>query len=227
MIYAKMPRWSSLPVAGSLLVLGLAACAPTQDEPADSELGSQPADAEQPTETARPATVPAGTNLTFRTDQTVSTDTHEQGDAFTATLQEDVTASDGSVAIPAGSESRWVVTRSETDAGDEDQALLAFRLESLRMNGQWVPLQSTVTEATVHSEAGDTGTETAAKVAVGTAAGAIIGQILGRDTESTLKGAGVGAAVGAVVALTTRGGKAELPEGSTIQVRLDEPVTAN
>jgi len=167
------------------------------------------------------AQVPAGTTMTFAVDQTVSTDQNAVGDHFTATLRSDVTDSDGNDVIAQGTPSRWVVTRSSTEG---DQTLLAVQLDAIRVGGEWTPVEGTVTQADVDVDPSDTGGETAAKIGVGAAAGAIVGQILGKDTESTLAGAGVGAAVGTAVALTTRSGNATLPAGSTITVRLDQPL---
>jgi uncharacterized membrane protein len=90
-----------------------------------------------------------------------------------------------------------------------------------------VPIVGTVTGAEIDTSTRDTGAETAAKIAIGAAAGAIIGQIIGKNTESTLAGAGVGAVAGTVVALTTRDGHATMPSGSTIVVRLDQPLRAS
>ncbi len=187
--------------------------------------GEQMESAAQDAVEAPAPVVPAGTSMTFNVDRTVSTDDASPGDTFTATLTSDILGSDGSVLVPAGSQSRWTVTQATSNGGEDNQALLAFKLESVHVNGEWVPVQAEVTNTDIQASAQDSKTESAAKVAVGAAAGAIIGQIIGKDTESTLKGAGVGAAVGTVVALTTRGGKATLPEGSTITVRLDEGLT--
>lgn len=212
-------------------VFAVAACAEgdSMDAPEGSDAAltdNPPAASETPpaaTETA-PVVVEAGTSMVFRVGETVSTESHSVGDNFTAALQTDINANDGSVGLPAGTLSRWVVTESTSDGAD-GQALLAFRLESVQRAGEWHPIESTVTETEIRTDERDSNTETAAKVAVGAAAGAIIGQIIGRDSESTLTGAGVGAAVGTVVALTTRGGSAEMAEGSTMTVRLDEALT--
>lgn len=209
--------WTALT---GVLALATAACSAgeSSDAPGDE---SEPG-AEQPVEDVESVPIVAeGATMVFRVDETVSTDSHEAGATFTARLSEAVLATDGSVALPAGAASTWVVTQSE--AGGEE-SLLAFRLQSVQLDGTSVPIEATVTGTEIQSEAGDSGTESAAKVAVGTAAGAIIGQILGGDTRSTLQGAGVGAAVGTVVALTTRGGEARLAPGSTVTVRLDESI---
>lgn len=205
------PAWALLAA-----VFALSAC--SEGESSDAPEGDTLTD-----EAPVTATLPAGTIMTFEVDEAISTSTHAAGDRFTATLMGSAAASDGSVGVPAGTLSRWVVTESTTD-GPEGQALLAFRLESIQSDGEWIPIDATVTATDVVTEERDSNTETAAKVAVGAAAGAIIGQILGRDSESTLTGAGVGAAVGTVVALTTRSGSAGMQAGSTVTVQLDEPV---
>lgn len=224
---------SALTLTAGVLALALAGCA--VEETGDATEGEAEAEATQPTaetqpttppEPAAPAIVPEGTTMVFRVDETVSTGSHEVGDAFTARLVEPALATDGSVALPAGTSSRWVVTRSEDDGGDEGQALLAFGLQSVDVGGAPTAIEATVTDTDIQSDAGDSTTESVAKVAVGAAAGALIGQILGGDTESTLRGAGVGAVVGTVVALTTGEGEARLAEGSTVTVRLDQDLPA-
>jgi hypothetical protein len=204
----------------ALLTFGMVACGvgESADAPEDSRMDS----GSPGTETLR--TVPVGTSLTFRVQETVSTESHAAGDVFMATLESDVTDRHGDILVPAGTRSRWMVAESSASGGSDGEAVLAIRLGAVELDGQWTSLDATVTDTNIRTGARDTNTETAAKVAVGAAAGAILGQIIGRSTGSTLKGAGAGAVVGTVVALSTRGSKATLPEGSTITVRLDEPV---
>jgi hypothetical protein len=220
MMYTTVSRRTTT-IGAALLAFGVAAC--TSGESSDAP-GGERMDAAAP-ETEAVVSVPAGTVLAFRVQDTVTTESHDTGDVFTATLYTDVTTASGDVLVPAGTRSRWMVTEASSDAGPDGQAVLAFRLEAVELGGEWTPIQATVTDTEILTSARDSNTETVAKVAIGAAAGAILGQIIGKDTESTLKGAGVGAAVGTAVALTTRGSKATLPAGSTITVRLDEPVT--
>lgn len=204
----------------ALLTFGMVAC--SQGESADAPEGSRMDPGEPGTETLR--TVPVGTSLTFRVQETVSTESHAPGDVFMATLESDVTDRHGEILVPAGTRSRWMVSESSATGGSDGEAVLAVRQGAVELDGRWTSLDATVTDTDIRTGAGDTNTETAAKVAVGAAAGSILGQIIGKNTGSTLKGAGAGAVVGTVVALSTRGSKATLPEGSTITVRLDEPV---
>jgi hypothetical protein len=170
------------------------------------------------------STVPAGTVLVFSLDERVSTQTHAPGDEFSATLMSDVTDSEGAAVLLEGSPSRWVVTQASE--GD-DQSVLAVELGAVRLGGSWVPLVAEVVSADLDVDERDSDGETAAKIGIGAAAGAILGQVVGGDAGSTLVGAGVGTAVGAVVALSTRDGSATLPAGSSITVRLKEPLVTS
>ena len=195
---------------------------PEASEPAGDEVAPSAPAPEAAAEADAPSmTVRAGTSMTFTVDQEISTDSYAVGDRFLATLSQPV-MSGGATLLQAGTPSQWVVTQSTTEDG---QALLAVQIESVDVDGDWVPVTATVAEADLDTDDPDSGGETAAKIGVGTAAGAIIGQVLGKDTGSTLKGAGVGAAVGTAVALATRGGSARIPAGSALTVQLDEPLT--
>ncbi len=233
-LFEKNGRLLRIVAVTALVGLGSAACddaesreAPADDLEAAAEAATPDAapsaetrDAAPADEPAAPLMVPAGTSMTFNVDQEVSTSSYAVGDRFVATLTAPVSSAGGDVLLEAGTPSQWVVTQSTTEDG---QALLAFALESIDVDGEWVPVTATVAEADLDTDDPDSGGETAAKIGVGAAAGALIGQILGEDTESTLTGAGVGAAVGTAVALATRGGSATLPAGSALTIRLDEP----
>ena len=237
-MFEKHARFVRLLTVTAAVAFGAAACADAEsrEAPEDEAPAAEASAANEAPETDAPASggeeapaeddapsmmVPAGTSMTFTVDQEISTDSYAVGDRFLATLSQPVTIQ-GQTMLQAGTPSQWVVTQSTTEDG---QALLAIQIESVDVDGAWVPVTATVAEAELDTDDPDSGGETAAKIGVGTAAGAIIGQVLGKDTESTLKGAGVGAAVGTAVALATRGGSAKIPAGSALTVQLDEPLT--
>jgi hypothetical protein len=170
------------------------------------------------------AAIPAGTVLSFAVDQAVSTNTHKRGDTFTATLQQGVADSEGEMVLPQGSLSRWIITESsETDAG----STLAIELDAVRVDGSWVPLVGEVVSADVAIDERESDTETATKIGIGTAAGAVLGRVLGGDAGSTVAGAAVGAVTGTAVALSDKDGSATIPGGSTITLRLTEPLATS
>lgn len=211
-----------------VLALGLAACAGHDANAKDAQADGAPANdasAEVPAKpevTRKTPTVPEGTSLTFQVTETVSTDTNKQGDYFTTTLTAPAAGLEGGTVLPAGTKGRWIVTQSSDNV--DGKAVLAANLESVQVDGTWVPVEATVTDSELKTDNPDSNTETAAKIGIGAAAGAIVGQVLGKNTESTLKGAGVGAALGTAIALSTRGGSAKIEAGSKITVRLDQPL---
>lgn len=196
------------------------------------EANEQPEDAAETTSTQAQEEetapmVPVGTTMDLRMAETISTQSHEAGDGFTANVIEPVHGSDGSVLIPSGATLHGTIESSERSTGPEDPAALTFRFDELHMKGNTYPVTATVQSAEARETEGDSGAESAAKVAIGAAAGALVGQVLGKDTESTLQGAAVGAAAGTVVAVASRNGDATLEEGSRITVRMEEPIRLN
>lgn len=211
---------------------GESAGAPPSDAAEVQAPGSKPAAAsavagERPTPPPTPgreapvATVPLGSSLTFVVTDLVVAGEHPAGHRFSSILASAVSGLDGGVVLPEGTAGRWVVTESTADDGT-GRALLAVRLEEVRVGGRWYPVQATVTSAGVDVDAPDSKGETAAKIGAGAVAGAVAGRIIGGGGKGALKGAAVGTVMGTVVALSTRDGSAALREGSRITVRLDD-----
>lgn len=169
------------------------------------------------------AVVPSGATLRLALDETVSTETHRAGDGVTATVTEPVTVG-GAVVVPSGARLEGTIQESRRSDGPEDPAVLAFRFETLRVDGTAYPVRAEVKEAEPQRTEGDSDAESAAKVAIGTAAGAVVGQILGGSAESTLGGAAAGTLAGAAVAITSQHGHATLREGSLLTVEIQEGV---
>lgn len=171
------------------------------------------------------STAPAGTTFAVSLNQTLSTQTNAAGDGFTATLQEPILDTDGNVLVPTGATVRGRVT-SVKKSGDVTQtATINVAFESVSFGGHSYPLDGTVIEAHAERHTRQTTKQQATKVAVGAAAGAVLGRVLGKDTKSTIKGAVIGAAAGTAVAMGTSDVDAVLPQGSTMRIRLDGPIT--
>ncbi len=218
---------------GAICILTLAACGTDAEshEDLDGQALRDSAQLQAPAQTSAERTrtapaqavraIPAGTLLTFEVRENVSTSSHDAGDGFSLVLVDAVTGPAGAL-LSSGASARGVVTTSHSSSGPEDQSVLGLRVSSVQAGGSQKSIVGEVESAEIETSTRDSGTRTAATIATGTAAGAIIGQILGRDTRSTVTGAAVGTAVGVGVALTTRGGEAELPTGSRITVRLSQ-----
>ena len=177
-------------------------------------------------ETARTAggVVPAGSVVSVRLDQQLSTSANEEGDPFTATTTQPLLDDLGRVALPAGSVVRGRVLGVDGADADGETSMLVLGFESISGGGHTYALSGTVVDARPERRKPTATRGTAAKVGAGAAAGAILGQIIGKDTESTLIGAAAGAAAGTAIALGTRDVEAVLPEGSVMAIRLDTPL---
>jgi hypothetical protein len=167
-------------------------------------------------------TVAAGTPLTFALDETLSTETHEPGDAFSGHVTEAVVV-DGKTVIPAGArvegrlsgESRkrfggrsrltLEVTSVDTSAGERDVAASYTAIGKSQTKRDAL----TIGGATVG----------------GAVLGRTIGHKRGDEAEGTLAGAVVGGGIGTAVAASNRAAHVVLPAGTTIEVRLANTIS--
>lgn len=200
--------------------------APAQT-PAAVEPPPQPATPLSPprgTETAprepHRVTIPAGTLLSVRLAETVSTERHKAGDAFSATLDQPLVV-EGFVIAERGARVEGRVLEAQEAGRVRGTAMLAIHLIKLHTSdGQEASLQ---TQKFV-KEGETTRREDATKVGAGAAIGAAIGAIAGGGKGAAV-GAAVGGAAGAGTVAATRGKAAVLPSETRISFRLQEPVT--
>lgn len=161
--------------------------------------------------------VPAGTSLTVSLDQTLNSERHGSGDAFSATVTDPVTAGDR-IAIPSGAK-----VQGEILEFSEDPPRLRVAFKEIEVRGETHLLEAELASVTPsrHSEMKDEG----AKIGGGAAAGALLGGVIGGDAKGALIGAAAGAAAGTGVALATKESPhAFLPAGSIFRLELDQPL---
>jgi hypothetical protein len=164
---------------------------------------------------AEPGTIPVGTELDVRLSDRLSSDTARVEDRFEATTVVDL-RQNGEVIIPAGSVVRGVVTAVSNAGRLERTGRLTLSFDQIRVNGRSYPIRATVTQALESGGYRDD----AGKIGTGAAVGAILGGILG-GVRGALTGVLIGG--GGVVA-ATEGKDVELPAGSVLRMRLDEPL---
>ncbi len=194
----------------------------TQPSPTPRPQEPAPQPAPQPRVVTR--SVPAGTSVALRLNETLSTETNHAGDPFTARLAEPIMDADGTVLVPAGATVNGTVTGVQKSGRVGETAVIKLAFQSIEWGGHTYPMQASVLEANPQRSNRTSVGESAAKVAAGAAAGAILGKVLGKSTSSTLKGAAIGAAAGTAIAMGTADVDAVLPAGSRLVIRLDEPV---
>jgi hypothetical protein len=165
----------------------------------------------------RPNEIPVSTEFDVRLQNPLSSRTSQVEDHFEATTMVDLQDEHGHVLVPAGSVMRGTVTSVTKATRLERKGSLTVSFDRLTIDHRSYPIRATVTQALesegIRGEAG--------KIGIGAGAGAILGAILG-GTKGALAGILIGG--GGTIA-ATEGKDVELPTGSVLRVRLDEPLT--
>lgn len=168
----------------------------------------------------RTVTVPAGTLISVRLRDALSTERQSTHDAFFATLDAPLIV-DGLVIAERGALVRGRVVEAVPSGRVKGRAALVLQLDELTTaDGQKVAIQ---TDSFRH-EAPSGVKSDAAKTGVAAGIGAAIGAIAGGGKGAAI-GAAIGGAAGAGSAMATRGKPAELPSETRLTFRLSEPVT--
>ncbi len=165
-------------------------------------------------------TIPAGTLISVRLAETVSTEKQQPGDVFLATLDQPIIV-DGFAIAERGAKVKGTVAESQRAGRVKGLSLIALQLNSVHTSdGQDVRISTERFSKQGESSRGDD----AKKVGIGAVLGAAVGAIAGGGKGAAI-GAGVGGAAGAGTAAATRGKPAELPVETRLTFRLAEPVT--
>jgi hypothetical protein len=161
--------------------------------------------------------LPVGTEVAVRTNERIDSRDVVEGQTFSAQIEEDIRDTDGSVAIPRGSDVRLVTRRVE---GNGD---ITLDVDSITVAGRRYRV-STANEELQNRRAGVGGNaRTGQFVGGGAVLGAIIGAIAGGGKGAAI-GAASGAGAGAATQMITRGKEVHVPAESVIRFRLDSPL---
>ena len=166
-------------------------------------------------------TVPAGTEIAIRTNDTINSETAREGETFSAMVAEDVRDAGGRVIIPRGSDARLMI-REFDRGGAAGTRELELDLESVRVNGRSYYVGASTQAGSEKSGLG-ANKRTATMTGGGAALGAIIGAIAGGGKGAAI-GAITGAGAGAAAQVMTRGDKVTVPAESVLTFRLQNSV---
>lgn len=186
--------------------------------PAGSTGAYQPVPAPPPP-VVRNITAPAGTEISIRTTEGLSSETATNGQPFNGTVTRQV-VSDGYVVIPAGApvSGRVVVAK---DAGHfKGHSELSIELTAVRRHGELLPIATSAYTV----EGKNRGGQSTKRIAGGAAVGAIVGGILGHGKGAAI-GALAGGGAGTAVQASTRGQQVAIPSESVIRFRLARAIT--
>ncbi len=192
---------------------------PPQDNPPADSPAANPRTASADTGRGATVTLPAGTDLTVRMQETVDTDRNRVGDTFQATLEEPLNVG-SQVVVPRGAAVKGTIAYSKESGRVAGQSELILELTELSFEGRSYPLRTSD-----YQEVGSARGQRTAKAAGGTAAlGAIIGAIAGGGKGAAI-GAATGAAVGTGAAVISKGQTIKVPVETLLDFKLQKPLS--
>jgi hypothetical protein len=168
--------------------------------------------------TSKPITVPEGTVLTVRLNETVSSKKNHSGDTFSGTVQQPVEV-EGKVVIPKGSAVTGTVADAKPLGKIKGAATLRLVLDSVTVKDSKYDIQTTAVARRLKGK----GKRTAEFAGGGAGAGALIGALAGGGKGAAigaLAGGGAGFAGGAF----TGNKDIVLPAETTLSFKLLKPV---
>jgi hypothetical protein len=160
--------------------------------------------------------IPAGTRITIRLNQAISSESAKAGDMFDATLANDVVVG-GQTVAKAGDPVRGRVTYAKSSGRLSTPGQVTIRLTSV--NGIAVSTTAVSRKGESHTKSNAT------KIGGGAAVGAVIGAIAGGGKGAAI-GAGAGAAAGTGVAAATGKKDVTLSAETTYSFTVTSPASA-
>ena len=157
----------------------------------------------------------AGASISVRTNQTIDA-RQSDGRVFTGVVNQDVTDSNGNLAIPRGAEVELIVRSVSSND-------VVLDLESVTTGGRRYALAADAEVGSGQRNGLGRNARTGEYVGGGALLGTIIGAIAGGGRGAAI-GAGAGAAAGAGTQVLTRGGYVNIPAESLVTFRLEQPL---
>ena len=161
--------------------------------------------------------LPAGTELAILTNERIDSRDVVEGQTFSAQVNEDVRNSDGSIAIPRGSDASLITRRVE---GNGD---LTLDVQSIVVGGRRYRVNTADQELENHRDGVGANKRTGQFMGGGAVLGAVIGAIAGGGRGAAI-GAVAGAGAGAGAEIITQGKEVHVPAETVIRFRLDQPL---
>lgn len=172
----------------------------------------------EPTPTPK-VTVPAGTQLSIRLTDEVSSEKAQVGDVFHGSISAPVTIDEQTI-IPTTADVEGRVVEVKSAGRFAGQSVLTLELTKLTMNGRSYNLQTSQWTKSGNGR----GKSTATKVGGGAAVGAILGGIFGGGKGAAI-GAAAGAGAGTGVSAATKGQQIVLNPEAVIAFQLQNSLT--
>ena len=197
---------------------------PSQNNSAPAQTQGAPA---QPGAVVPPAlTMPAGTVISVRSTQWLSSDKNHPGDTFTATLDQPVVANGWVVARRGQTVLGRVDAAQKANEGNGVSRLGVEITELTLVDGEQVSVSTRMQQVAPQPYSQYPPGRSAATVATTTAVGAIVGAAVGRGVGAAI-GAGLGATTGAAIVLSSRGRATMIAPETLLTFQLTSPVSVS
>ena len=228
---AGQPDWSNgaRPAPGNTVTFTGPKLAPAPSLAAPAAPGSEFA----PTAAATPAapdaqsasfiptdvTVPAGTGISIRINQSISVKRSHAGDRFTGTLAAPV-AENGKTVLPRGIRVNGVVTQAHRRGHFKGRSYLGLRLTSIAFQDKTYPI---ATGSLTRTKKGK-GKRSSALIAGGTGIGMLVGGVATGGVGLAVGGL-AGGGLGTLLGGLTGNRDIEIPAESLVRFRLEDDLT--
>jgi len=166
--------------------------------------------------------VPADTELSVRTEDTIDSETAVEGQTFAAEITQDVLDADGNVVIPDGSNAQIVIKSASEGSRFHGASDLVLDLQSVSVGGKRYQTSAVDIEKKGRESVG-VNKRTAIFTGAGAAIGAVVGAIGGGKKGAAI-GAASGAGAGAIAQVITSGNSIRVPVETILTFRLDKPL---
>ena len=164
-------------------------------------------------------TIPAGTQISVRTIDSIDSTENSVGDRFEASLEEPLTL-DGNVVVGRDALVYGRLTQSKESGTFTGRSELRLELTGIIVNGKMVPVATGEYEVKGKSQ----GASTAKRTIGGAALGAIIGGVADGGQGAAI-GAGAGAGAGAASEIIIRGDQVKVPSETVLDFTLEQDVS--